>query len=91
MESLEKGRLFWTNPFNGKKQLVGLSNVRFIVFWTKNPLPILPYLKQLDEMGIGYYFNYTLNDYVHERLEVKLPCPSQMKTGHIAVSRFLFK
>jgi len=34
-----------------------------IVFWTKDPRPLLPYLDELDERGYRYYFQYTLNDY----------------------------
>jgi DNA repair photolyase len=91
MESMDKGWLFWTNPFNGKKQLISLSNVRFIVFWTKNPIPILPHLKQLDDMGIGYYFNYNLNDYVNEGLEIKLPSLEARLNQFIEVSEMIGK
>lgn len=34
-----------------------------VVFWTKNPEPIIPYLSKLDKKHIIYYFQYTLNDY----------------------------
>lgn len=34
-----------------------------VVFWTKNPEPIIPYLSILDKKNIVYYFQYTLNDY----------------------------
>ncbi len=70
---LKKGYLFWTNPFNGKKALICLSEVKFIVFWTKNAAPIIPFLDQIDNMGIDYYFSYTLNDYEIEGLESNLP------------------
>jgi hypothetical protein len=73
IDQLKKGFLVWTNPFNGKKIPVSLRKVQLIVFWTKNPNPLLPYLSQIDEMGIDYYFNYTLNDYENERLEKNLP------------------
>jgi len=73
MECLSKGYLFWTNPFNRKKILVSLYNVKFIVFWTKNPAPLVPYLEQLDKLNIGYYFNFTLNNYEKDGFEEKLP------------------
>ena len=44
-----------------------------IVFWTKNPAPIIPYLPELDKRGIHYYFQVTLNDYVKERFEPNVP------------------
>ena len=44
-----------------------------IVFWTKNPAPIIPYLPELDKRGIHYYFQVTLNDYVKEGFEPNVP------------------
>lgn len=40
-----------------------------MVFWTKNPRPLIPLLHELDERGIHYYFQFTLNDYDHEGFE----------------------
>jgi DNA repair photolyase len=70
---LKKGHFFWTNPFNGKKSLISFEKTKFIVFWTKNAGPIIPYLEQINQMGINFYFNYTLNNYENEKLEIKLP------------------
>jgi DNA repair photolyase len=42
------------------------------VFWTKNPVPIMEHLDEIDNEGIGYYFQYTLNDY-DEGLEPNMP------------------
>jgi hypothetical protein len=43
-----------------------------IVFWSKNPAPLIPGLKKLDEIGYRYYFQFTLNDYPRE-LESSVP------------------
>ena len=43
-----------------------------VVFWTKNPEPIIPYLHILDKKNIVYYFQYTLNDYPKE-IEPNIP------------------
>lgn len=69
---LAKGYCTWINPFNQQKQYISFSRCKAIVFWTKNPEPIIPYLHILDEMGIHYYFQCTLNDYVAEGLEPNL-------------------
>lgn len=66
---LERGYCVWYNPFNQKPVYVSFRRCKAIVFWTKNPKPILPYLHKLDEMGIHYYFQVTLNDYVKEGFE----------------------
>lgn len=70
---LAKGYCTWTNPFNQQKQYISFSKCKVIVFWTKNPKPIIPFLHILDEMGIHYYFQVTLNDYTKEGLEPNLP------------------
>ena len=43
-----------------------------IVFWTKNPEPILPFLKEIDDMDYDYYFQMTITDYeddIEERIK----------------------
>lgn len=70
---IEKGYCAWTNPFNGVQSYVSFENMRFVVFWSKNPKPLIPLLHKLDERGIGYYIQYTLNDYVEEKLECGVP------------------
>lgn len=66
---LAKGYCAWYNPFNQQKMYISFKNCKVIVFWTKNPKPIIPYLYILDNMGIHYYFQVTLNDYVNEGFE----------------------
>lgn len=71
---LVKGYCTWNNPFNAKQKMyISFKNCKMVVFWTKNPKPILPYLHELDERGIHYYFQVTLNDYVREGFEPNVP------------------
>ena len=74
---LEAGYVRWRNPFNGKDSYVSFQNTRFIVFWSKNPAPLIPYLSKLKERGIGCYVQYTLNDYEEEGLEPNVPSLQQ--------------
>ncbi len=73
MKSLKRGYLYWTNPFNNKKSLISFKDTQLIVFWSKNPKPLMPFLYEIDELEIGYYFNFTLNDYEKEGFEPNLP------------------
>jgi hypothetical protein len=54
------------NPFN-RRQIAHVSllpeDVDMIVFWTRNPKPLFPYLDELDQRGFSYYFQYTLLGY----------------------------
>ena len=70
---LKVGYSAWTNPFNGVKSYVSYQNTRFIVFWSKNPQPLLNHLDDLKERIIGCYIQYTLNDYEKDRLEQGVP------------------
>ncbi len=63
IERIKEGYAAWINPFNQKPSYVSFEKTRVIVFWTKNPEPLLPYLSILDDMGLNYYFQFTLNDY----------------------------
>ncbi|WP_448780702.1 DUF1848 domain-containing protein [Bacteroides congonensis] len=67
----------WINPFNGVKSYVSYQNTRFIVFWSKNPMPLLQYLPILEKRGIKCYIQYSLNDYEEEKLEKNVPSLSQ--------------
>ena len=70
---LEKGYSAWTNPFNGLRSFISYEQTRFIVFWSKNPRPLIPYLKRLQERNIGCYIQFSLNDYTAEGLERGVP------------------
>lgn len=76
-ERLKRGYSAWTNPFNGATSYVSYRNTRFIVFWSKNPRPLLEHLDYLAERNIGCYIQYTLNDYETEGLEKGVPPLSQ--------------
>ena len=56
---------------------MSFERCKAIVFWTKNPKLILPYLHELDRRGIHYYFQFTLNDYVSEGFEPNVPSVTQ--------------
>jgi hypothetical protein len=73
VERLRAGYVRWVNPFSGTLQYVSFARTRAVVFWTKNPRPMLPLLPVLDERGIGYCFQFTLNDYETDGLEPGLP------------------
>lgn len=66
---LRAGYCVWYNPFNQKPMYISFAKTKVVVFWTKNPEPIIPYLHELDERGIHYYFQVTINDYEAEGFE----------------------
>ena len=70
---LKVGYSAWTNPFNGVKSFVSYEKCRFIVFWSKNPKPLLDHFDELEKRNIGCYIQYTLNDYEKEGLENGVP------------------
>lgn len=66
MNRIRAGFCRVTNPFN-PRQVGRISlepgDVDAIVFWTRNPRPLLPHLQELEERGYRYVFQYTLLDY----------------------------
>jgi DNA repair photolyase len=76
---LREGFCWVPNPFN-PAQIAEISlrlvDVDAIVFWTRNPRPLLSYLDELDERAFRYYFQYTLLDYPRS-IEPHTPPPLQ--------------
>ena len=70
---IKAGYVVWYNPFNQKPMYISFKNCKVVVFWTKNPRPLIPYLNELDKFGIHYYFQFTLNDYEKELFEPNVP------------------
>ncbi len=72
LNRLKAGYLLVRNPFN-RRQVSRVSlagpGVEFIVFWTKNPQPMLARLNELEQ---PFYIQYTLNHYGPE-MESRLP------------------
>lgn len=74
LNRLRAGYVKWINPFNRRScQFVSLAKARAYVFWTKNPESFWPVLDELDQRSLGYYFQFTLNDYEIEQWEPGLP------------------
>lgn len=70
---LREGYLLVPNPFNPKavsRISLDPAVVDCIVFWTKNPAPMLPRLRELERYK--YYFQFTLNPYGAD-VENRLP------------------
>jgi DNA repair photolyase len=66
IERVREGFFYRLNPFNAnqvKSFSLKPDDVDAIVFWTKNPKPLLQFLPELNERGLNYYFHYTLNPY----------------------------
>lgn len=74
IDRLKQGYVCRVNPFNRTNtQCISFQEVRLFVFWTKNPDPLINHLALLDELGLNYYFQFTLNDYEKEGFEPNVP------------------
>jgi hypothetical protein len=75
MYRVRAGYCLVPNPFNTTQaSRVSLlpDDVEAIVFWSKNPTPLVSHLDELDQLGFRYYFQFTLNDYPRP-LEPRIP------------------
>lgn len=90
---LREGSVLVPNPYNRKK----VSHIRLtpdtvdcIAFWTKNPDPLIPYLKEIDRMGYQYYFQMTITDY-EEDLEPGLSGKEESIATFLMLSEMIGK
>jgi hypothetical protein len=66
LNRLREGYAFIPNPRNSSRyKCVELTPqvADCIVFWTKNPTPLLPKLHEVSAMGYPFYFQFTLTPY----------------------------
>jgi hypothetical protein len=84
MDCIRAGRIEIHNPRNpSQRRVLSLdpADVDAIVFWTRDPRPILAHLAELDRRGIGYVFHVTLTPY-GPPLEPGLP-PLEERIGAV--------
>ncbi|MHB1461679.1 MAG: DUF1848 domain-containing protein [Armatimonadota bacterium] len=88
MQQLRQGSCISVNPFNPAQQrVVSLlpEDVDAIVFWTKNPKPMLPYIDELSR-HYRFYVQFTLNGY-GETVEPKVPSMLDVVQSFTELSR----
>ena len=79
MNRIREGHFHRINPYNtGQSREFSLAteDVDAIVFWSKNPRPLMKHLDELDRRGYRYYFQFTLNPYGPD-FEPHLPEPAE--------------
>lgn len=85
LRRLAEGYVLVRNPMNPSRvSKIALSPelVDCIVFWTKNPAPMLGQLQKIRDMGHEFYFQFTLNPY-GEALERRVPSKAvRLETFH---------
>lgn len=72
---IKEGYVLNKNPFNAnqiKKVSLKPFDVDAIIFWTRNPKPLMKYLQELDSRELNYYFQYTITGYP-KSLEKNVP------------------
>ncbi|PWL44589.1 MAG: hypothetical protein DBY45_05425 [Clostridiales bacterium] len=75
LRRMREGFVLAPNPRNPRQlSRISLSKeeAEGIVFWTKNPLPLLPYLDELKDFGIPFGFQFTITPYDRD-IEPNLP------------------
>lgn len=80
MNRIREGYAVYPNPmFPGKTHSVDLTPeaVSGIVFWTRYPHPLMPFLTELDHRGYLYYFMVSLLDYPGH-IEPRAPSPRRV-------------
>jgi DNA repair photolyase len=62
MNRVRAGFVRWPNAYGGPPYEVSLrpEDVSAVVFWSKNYMPLMPYLDELDALGWGMCFHFTI-------------------------------
>ncbi len=62
MNRVRGGRVKYANPFGGQQYEVSLlpEDVHAFVFWSKDYMPLLKYLPELESRGYDFYFHFTI-------------------------------
>ncbi len=66
LNRLNEGHALVRNPMNPKmvsRIILSPDTVDCIVFWTKNPYPLMGRLEELEKLGYRFYFLFSLNGY----------------------------
>lgn len=65
LKCIKDGKVDMSNIYQDYE--ISFEKAKLIVFWTKNPKPLIPHLK---DIPFKYYFQFTLNDYPEYELNV---------------------
>lgn len=89
MNRLREKYVLVKNPYNPKRiSRVSLepADIDCIVFWTRDPRPLIERWSEFQAYGIPYYFLYTITGYGRE-LEPNVPSREESVTALIELSR----
>jgi hypothetical protein len=89
LRRLRAGYALVRNPVNARLVYhvpISARESRCLVFWTKNPAPLLPRLDELERFGIPFYFLFTLTPYGPE-LERNLPPKDEILKSFLTLAR----
>ena len=87
MNRLREGYVLLQNPYSKRISRLSLSpeTVDLIVFWTKDPHNLLPFLSEIESLGYAYCFQITVTPYGRD-LEPGLRCKSAILSDVQALS-----
>ena len=93
MNRMRAGFVDVRNPYYGEqvsRYKLSRDVVECIIFCTKNPGPMLPYLDELKSFGIGLYFFVTITPYQKD-IEPNVPEKESVMDSFLELSRILGK
>lgn len=93
LNRLDAGEVYIRNPFNPRqvtRLIIPPENIDCIVFWTKDPAPLISRKHLLDSFSIPYYFLFTITPY-GEDIEPNLPPVPELLTRFRNLSETLGK
>lgn len=93
IQRLREGYVYIKNPMNAhqiSKVLLHHTMVDCIVFWSKNPEPLIGHLDLINEMKYKYYFQFTITPYDNS-IEKALPNKNKIQKTFCTLSKRIGK
>jgi len=96
---IREGFVVTRNPYNSnqvKRISLHSDDVSAIIFWTRDALPLFPYLDEIDSRGLSYVFLWTITGYKtpleKHSLSLDMAIESFQKTAaHIGIERMALR
>lgn len=86
---LRSGYCHTINPFNNRVYSISLKpeDCIALVFWTRNPLPLIKHLDEIEQRGYRFYFQYSILGYPKDIESHNIPLDQSLSTFKQLVDR----
>ena len=93
MNRLREGYALFRNPMNPRQVSrvpLNKETTECVVFWTKNPAPLILHIAEIERLGFRFYVQVTLTPYLND-LEPSVPDKAALVEAFKVLSKIIGK